>query len=189
MPENSPNTAPPGYQDVSIPLTKIVMSGTLLSVVLLIIPLILFAEVHGVEPLVQVWTHGVDWLIGLAALVLGIAAHELVHAVGWKLAGGLRWRDLSFGIDRKTFSPYCHARVPMRAAAYRIGAVLPAVLTGVVPIAVGLIWAEPMWVLIGAFLFSAAIGDFIVLWVIRGVPAQALVLDHPSNAGCYAQIS
>jgi hypothetical protein len=32
---------------------------------------------------------------------------------------------------------------------------------------------------------AAAGGDWLILWLIRGVKAGSLVEDHPSNAGCY----
>ncbi|MBE0690578.1 MAG: DUF3267 domain-containing protein [Anaerolineae bacterium] len=118
-------------------------------------------------------------------MLVGIVLHEGIHALGWKFFGNLRWRDLRFGVDRKTLSPYCHARVPMSARAYRIGALLPGILTGLLPTVAGIVLEHAFLTAIGAVLLSAAIGDLIVLWVLRTIPPDAHVLDHPSNAGCY----
>jgi hypothetical protein len=37
----------------------------------------------------------------------------------------------------------------------------------------------------GALFVLATGGDLLVLWVIRELPASALVEDHPTRAGCY----
>jgi hypothetical protein len=41
------------------------------------------------------------------------------------------------------------------------------------------------WTVYGVIFLIAAAGDFIVLWVLRGVPGDVLVEDHPTRAGCY----
>ena len=176
---------PPGYRDVSVPLTQIVTQGTILSLVMFAIPILVFGLLHGFDALWLGLFGSVNWLALFVWMIAAIVAHEAVHAVGWKGVGGLRWNDLRFGLDRKTPSPYCHAKAPMTARAYRIGAALPGIVTGVLPWLLGLIWADAGWTLLGAILVSAAIGDLIVLWVLRSVRGDALMLDHPANAGGY----
>ncbi len=179
------HTPPPGYRDVSVPLEEIATKGLLLSLALLAVPVVIFWALHGLDTFWAGMFSSVPFLLFIVWMIAAIIAHEVVHAVGWKVAGGLRWRDLRFGIDRKTLSPYCHAKVPMTAQAYRIGALLPGIVTGLLPTLVGLLWADATWTLFGAILISAAVGDLIVLWVLRSVPGGALVLDHPANAGGY----
>ncbi|MCC6614586.1 MAG: DUF3267 domain-containing protein [Anaerolineae bacterium] len=179
---------PPGYRDVSVPLPQVVLQGTLLSLAILVVPVLIYWLIHGFAAF---WAGlgGVSILSWIAAVVLGVILHEGIHALGWKFFGGLRWRDLRFGVDRSTLSPYCHARVPMSARAYRIGAVLPGILTGLLPTVAGIALGHAFMTAIGAVLLSAAIGDLIVLWVLRTIPPAAHVLDHPSNAGCYVMES
>jgi hypothetical protein len=187
------STQPPdGYTDVSIPLPEVMARVTILSLVLLVVPMLVYIVIYGFD---EFWSGVFDndnflvWLIiFVVTIALAVVAHEGIHAIGWKLFSGLGWDQIKFGIDRKTLSPYCHARAPMRASAYRIGAALPGILLGVVPIIVGLVGASAGWTAFGALLLSAAVGDALVLWVIRDVPADAWVLDHPSNAGCYVKV-
>lgn len=180
----TPANVPSGYRDVSVPLTQVVIQGTLLSLALLALPIILYWGLHGFAAF---WAglSGISFITWIAAILVGIVLHEGIHALGWRTFGNLRWRDLSFGVDRATLSPYCHASVQMTAAAYRIGALLPGILLGLLPAAIGILIAHAFLTAVGAFLLSAAIGDFIVLWVLRTIPGGAHVLDHPSNAGCY----
>jgi hypothetical protein len=62
---------------------------------------------------------------------------------------------------------------------------MPGLLTGVIPSLIALITGNGLLMLFGAAMFAGAVGDAIVLWIIRDVPANAEVLDHPDAVGCY----
>jgi Putative zincin peptidase len=124
---------------------------------------------------------------GLAFLVLmiaGIVAHEGVHALAWSIFGRLPLKRIRFGFQAATLTPYAHALDPMPARAYRLGALMPAIVLGVVPFAVGTLVGSPSPALYGMIFVFAAGGDLLVLRLLHGVDARALVLDHPSRAGC-----
>lgn len=182
----TPSLPPPGYRDVSVPLTQIASSGLGLSIGLFVLPLLPYWALYGFGPF---WgeVFGANWLLLLGLTLVLIVAHEAVHAIGWKFAGQLDWSQLTFGFAWKTLSPYCHSKAPMTAQAYRIGALLPLILTGILPWVIGLVRADAALTFISAIMISAAIGDLMVVWIIRQVQPTALVLDHPSNAGCYVQ--
>lgn len=144
-----------------------------------------------VAPYVLTW--GWDSLaVGLEALgwwlvpviVIGIVFHEVLHAVGWKVGGGLAWSEVKLGFQWKMLMPYAHARVPMTARAYRIGAALPGLVTGALPVLAALALGQPVVLLVGIFFFLAAVGDMMILCAIWRVPAHAQVLDHPTLPGC-----
>lgn len=176
---------PPDAKDVSIPLTKIITSGTILSLLMLVTGILPYLVHWGLPRLLDEAFSLRVLPITVFALFAGLILHEAVHAIGWKYAGNVAWNALSFGIDRKTLSPYTHLNTPITARAYRIGAALPGFVTGVVPALYGGFTGDAVMAAVGAVLFSGAVGDAIVLWVIRDVPPHARVLDHPSNAGCY----
>ena len=184
-------TAPPpeGYKDISVPLPEVLTRMTIWSLVLLALPIVAFIVIYGSSAFWDGLFRDYNLLVAILILIVAIIGHEGIHALGWKIFGELRWDQLRFGIDRKTLSPYCHALAPMKVQAYRIGAVLPGLVTGVLPTVIGLVQANAGLTAFGALMLSAAIGDFLVLWVIREVPADALVLDHPSNAGCYVKVA
>lgn len=120
----------------------------------------------------------------LIALVAGIFLHELLHGIGWKFAGKIAWEDIKFGVHWKLITPYAHCKVPITARAYRVGVVLPALFLGFLPATVGLITGDAWFTILGALFLGAAGGDLLGLWVLRSVPADAKVLDHPTKLGC-----
>ncbi len=172
---------PSKLRDVSIPLKDIASRRLfVLSVVLTVVPLIPHALIWGVGD-----NSRRDYLFGLVAFVMLIVAHEAIHALGWILFAGVPPSAIRFGIAWKTLSPYAHSKVPMLASGYRVGVILPLIFTGILPVVVGTL-ANLGWLTVaGAILISGAIGDLLVLWVIRAVPGTARVIDHPENAGCY----
>ena len=122
--------------------------------------------------------------LGLTLLGLGIVVHELVHAAVWVSAGRGGWSRVRFGWHWKALAPFAHYVDPLPASAYRLGAVAPLVVLGVVPALVGTLTGWGGVAAFGWLLAAGAAGDLAVLWLLRGVPPGALVTDHPSRAGC-----
>lgn len=126
---------------------------------------------------------GIDSLIFLVWIVLGLVVHELVHGVTWLLLLKKGFSHLSFGL--MTGAVYCHIDVPMDKRKYVIGALMPLLLVGVVPWVAAILSGSLTWMLVGAVMISGAIGDIMIVWTLRSEPASTLVYDHPSEVGCY----
>jgi hypothetical protein len=145
-----------------------------------------FLALHGWRPLYAATDAFFNApLVPLLVFVAGVVAHEALHALAWKAASGLPWREIRLGFQWKTLTPYAHARAPMTARAYRVGAATPGVVLGLVPAAVGLATGGGGWMLFGLLFTLAAGGDALILWLLRGVAPGRLVEDHPARAGCY----
>lgn len=144
----------------------------------------LFVAVWGFEPVKEASDILLPWYF-FPLFILGIVAHELIHGLSWKFAAGLPFDKIRFGFQVKTLTPYAHCMVPIQKTAYVVGTVMPAVVLGFVPFFFSLLTGNG-WVLIFGVLFTfAAVGDFLILWLIREVPWRSFVEDHPENAGCY----
>lgn len=116
-------------------------------------------------------------------LLAGIVVHELIHGITWILLIKERFSHLSFGT--MTGAVYCHIDVPMTKRNYVIGALMPGLLTGVVPWLAGIAAGSLLWTLFGALMIGAAMGDIMIVWAIRKETPDTLVYDHPSLGGCY----
>ena len=142
---------------------------------------LLYWLIWGLPSLAAGWQRLGLWIIPL--LLLGIVVHEALHAAGWRLFAGVPWRDITFGIHWKALMPYAHCRVPVPARAYRWAGALPGLLTGLLPVLLALIFGWGGLLILGAILLSSAAGDALIIWALRGVPANARVVDHPSLPG------
>lgn len=118
----------------------------------------------------------------LLCIVLGIAVHELIHGFTWMYATHSSFRHLRFGLLMG--GVYCHIDVPMNKRKYVVGALMPLLLLGIIPYLVSFAIHSLWMMLFGAIFIACAMGDVMIVWVIRHEPADTLVYDHPSEAGC-----
>lgn len=120
----------------------------------------------------------------LPMVVAGIFVHEGIHALTWAFCGGFGLRSVRVGFQWKTMTPFAHSKVPIAAWAYRLGAAMPGLMTGLLPSVVGTLAGMPGLAGFGWFMTFCAGGDVLVLLLLLGVSADALVEDHPTRAGC-----
>jgi hypothetical protein len=163
---------------------------------ILVLMALLYAWVWGLEkPLAQVaaaldqmyssMTNVLVYvLVFLVIFSLGVVVHEFIHGLAWKLAGKRDWKAIQFGFQWSTLTPYAHVREPLPVEAYRLGTLMPCLITGVLPALVGLLAGHVGLLLLGLLFILAAGGDLTILVLIRKVPGGSLVEDHPTRAGC-----
>ena len=121
---------------------------------------IAFHSIHGGMEL-DSWNGIFLWFVLL--MLIGIAVHELIHGITWLVLTHKSFRHLSFG-----FLPggvYC--------------------LLGILPTLVAFCIGSFLWLLLGIVFIVSAAGDIMIVWAIRKEPSDALIYDHPREAGCY----
>ncbi len=123
-------------------------------------------------------------LVLFGALAAGVLVHEALHALAWRASARLPAGSVRLGFNWRALTPYAHCAAPMPARAYRIGAATPGVALGLLPVGVAWVTGSGAWLVFGLFFTLAAGGDALILWLLRGVPPDALVEDHPTRAGC-----
>jgi len=121
----------------------------------------------------------------LITLLAGIILHELIHGLTFLLFCKKGIRSIEFGIMWQYLAPYCHCKEPLAVRSYIIGALMPAIVLGLVPAGIGLITGKLIALVFGMVFLIAAGGDFLIVWLLRGQPKESLVLDHESKVGCY----
>lgn len=127
------------------------------------------------------------WFVAIpATFIAGVVVHELLHGFSFLYLGGASRESVTLiGFQRETATPYSSCSEPLRAGSYRWTVAAPGLVLGALPTAVGLFSGNPWVMFFGTFFLLAASGDAVILWLLRGVPANALVEDHPTRAGCY----
>ncbi|MGJ7031217.1 DUF3267 domain-containing protein [Niabella hirudinis] len=124
-------------------------------------------------------------LIPLLVLVAGIVVHELIHGLTWALFARNGRRSIKYGVLWKYVTPYCHCNEPLEVRHYVLGALMPAVILGILPSIAGIITGNFYVLVTGIFFVMAAAGDFMIIYLLRGEKRSNRVLDHPNEAGCY----
>lgn len=127
------------------------------------------------------WVAGGLWL--LLAYVIAVVAHEALHVLPM-FAFGIRWSDLRFGIRWRDGVVFVHGGKPVSARAYRIILSTPGIVLGVLPALYGIGTGAGWITLFGWLMLVSAVGDWAVLRLIRRLPPDTPVTDHPSEVGC-----
>jgi len=82
-------------------------------------------------------------------------------------------------------TPYAHCKEPLPVRAYILGVIMPFIILGFLP-GIYAIFTGNLQLLIFSFLFSGgAAGDFMILNLIYKENKDNLVLDHPTEGGCF----
>ena len=123
-------------------------------------------------------------LVAMVVFISGIVVHELVHGITWAMFAKRGWKSISFGMIWKMLTPYCHCDEPLKVREYIIGALMPLLVVGVIPMILGLCLQSIFLTFFGAFYVGGAAGDIMIVVLLRHEPAGNMVLDHPSEAGC-----
>ena len=128
------------------------------------------------------WLNILKWTL---IFIVGIAAHELVHGITWAIFAKRGFRSIRFGVMWKMLTPYCHCKEPLKISHYITGAITPFIFVGLLPAVYGIITGSTGWLFFGIFFTVGAIGDFLIIDLLRKENKNDYALDHPSEAGCY----
>jgi hypothetical protein len=171
----------PNKRDLSISMARANFVVIFITIPVVILQFAVFVPVYGMKSLDPTWSP----VALLVAVLLGVIIHELIHGISWVVFGHKPFSAIKFGFQWKTFTPYAHLKEPVEVNAYRIGGFLPGFILGILPYILSLILGDGNLFWFSLIHTSAAAGDWLILWLIRNVPAGTQVEDHPTNAGCY----
>ena len=170
-----------GRKDVSIPMNEAARKSLLIVAPLAVVQAVIFFLLHGLPPIP---TKSSTLTYGLL-LLLGIPVHELIHVAAWAIFSKKSLSVFKLGFQWESLTPYAYCTEPMDIRPYRLGSFAPGFVLGILPWLISLFTGDILLFLFGLLFTTAAGGDFLILWVIRGLKPGTLVEDHPFNAGCY----
>lgn len=168
---------------------EMVVKGTKLN--LMVLGLMLPLGLLSIGPFILIsgfryYIHHINSFLNLnlfVLLFLGILVHEALHGLTWMLLLKKGFKHIKFGFNTHSFSPYTHCNLPMQVWQYRLGGLMPGLLMGIIPIIVSY-FLNSIWLNFVGFLFLwAAGGDIISLIMLRKLPKNTKVIDHPEEMG------
>lgn len=139
---------------------------------------------NGVGGTLPVFSWGI-FLKGTFIFIGGILAHELVHGLTWSFFAKKGFRSIRFGVLWNMLTPYCHCKEPLRIKHYLIGAIMPFIVVGLVPALYAIVVGSVAWLFFGFFYTIGAVGDFLIIHLLRKEKMNDFAQDHPSLPGCW----
>ncbi len=135
------------------------------------------------------WTDG-EGLTGsgillLLGLIVAIVVHELIHGLTWSLFAPRGLRSIKFGIMKKYLNPYCHCSDPLPRNGYLWGALMPGIVTGLIPAIVALAIGSFSLLVFSIIMISMASGDLMIALLALKEDPRCTIYDHPTEGGFY----
>jgi hypothetical protein len=93
----------------------------------------------------------------------GIITHELIHGITWSIFAKKGIKSIKFGVAWKMLTPYCHCKEPLSIKNYTLGAIMPAIILGLLPALVAIVIGHLGLLIFGIFFTMVACGDFLVI--------------------------
>ncbi len=118
-------------------------------------------------------------------VLIGTVIHEFIHGLFWSFFLKNGFKSIKFGVVWKYLTPYCHCKKPMKMKHYRLGAIMPCIILGVIPAVISLFTGSIGMFVFGVFFSLAAGGDLLMIWLLRSENRNDLVQDHPDKIGCF----
>ncbi|MCP1111324.1 hypothetical protein M2145_002757 [Lachnospiraceae bacterium PF1-21] len=116
----------------------------------------------------------------VAAFFISIPVHEVLHGVGWCIAGKVKWSHIHITIDSNM--PLCHCDVPLKGTQYLVGCLFPVVVLGFIPAALSFVFSKTSVILFATLSVIIAGGD--LLLSLRATKhLNDMIIDHPTQAG------
>lgn len=174
-------------REYTIPIESLNKIALLLLLPVAIVLLVPFVLINGFE---AVSLSGLTFkhvaggtLLFIAVFIAGGILHELLHGLTWSLFTNKGLKAISYGIKWEYLTPYCHCNEPLKKWHFMLGATMPFLVLGIVP----LIWAYiggsfKVW-FFGYFFSMAALGDLAAVKLLWKLPSSAKIQDHPSEMG------
>jgi hypothetical protein len=168
-------------RDLSISMAQADLVVLFISIPLVVLQFAGFLLLHGMQALRPSWSTA----LLIIAVLFGVVLHELIHGLSWAIFAKKPFSAVSFGIQWQTLTPYAHLKEPVEVNAYRLGALMPGFILGIMTYISSLIWGNGDLFWFSLIHTCASGGDWLILWLLRHVKSAAQVEDHPTNAGCY----
>lgn len=132
----------------------------------------------GLSPVLQA-------VIVFGTIIIGVILHEAIHGLTWARYASNGHRAIRYGFMLKMLTPYCHCTEPLQVRHYITGALMPAIVLGLLPALISIITGQFFLLVLGIFFTMVATGDFMVANLLRREKMDDYAQDHPSEAGCY----
>lgn len=167
-------------EKLTIDLVKANVYGILLAIPTIIIFAVPYYFIWGSFKGSSIW-----YIAILIGLLPGIVLHELIHGITWAHYAEDGFKSIKFGIKWKLLTPYCHCQEPLTVRRYMLGAAMPGIVLGIAPALLAVLIGSAPLLWFGIFFTIPAVGDFMMINLLKNENGDDLVQDHPDEVGCF----
>lgn len=129
-------------------------------------------------------------IIGIiVAMIILTVVHEKIHGCFWSIGAENGAKDIEFGFQKETLTPYCTCASPLSKSNYIIGSMMPMTILGVGLGIVSIFTNFLPLLVVAVFQTIGGAGDILIscMLLFRKTKGKNVVLlDHPTKIGLVA---
>ena len=125
----------------------------------------------------------------IVAMIILTVVHEKIHGWFWSIGAENGAKDIEFGFQKETLTPYCTCASPLSKSVYIIGSMMPMTILGVGLGIVSIFTNFLPLLVVAVFQTIGGAGDILIscMLLIRKTKGKDVVLlDHPTKIGLVA---
>ena len=125
----------------------------------------------------------------LAASIVLTVVHEKIHGWFWTIGAENGKKDIEFGFQKETFTPYCTCTSPLTKSMYILGSMMPMTILGVVLGIVSIFVGSFILLAISVIQIIGGAGDILITAMLlfhKTKGKDVVLLDHPTKIGLVA---
>lgn len=125
------------------------------------------------------------WVPTLFVLIciVGVILHEAIHAFFFSFYLPSNLQGVRFGFNKEHGIPFVHIKEPISVHGFRVGAVMPLIILGIIPATLGLYLGYISLTAFGALFIISASGDLLLIARTRGLPSKQRIKDLTDQIG------
>jgi len=136
-------------------------------IVTFIASLQLFEAIWNRDALAELSSQPGGWLGAIGIVVCSAVVHELLHAIGWRVFARVPWSSIAVRPTWSVMGLAVRSDAPVSTRARRAVTLLPALLLGIVPMAIALATGNGLLLLWSLFFFFECFADLTALLATR----------------------
>ena len=124
-------------------------------------------------------------IIIVATLALAVV-HEKIHGWFWSIGAENGSKDIEFGFQKETLTPYCTCRSPLSKKIYILGSMMPMTILGIVLGIVAVFTGSLTLLAVAALQTMGGAGDILIscmLLTYKTAGKDIILIDHPTKIG------
>lgn len=191
--ENEKKILAKGYKrhDLIISVLKANVVGLLLTLPFIAVVVLGFILKNGVPDFDTVLRENtvlyfVSMGIIVAASIALAVVHEKIHGWFWSIGAEHGSKDIEFGFQKETLTPYCTCKSPLSKSIYILGSMMPMTILGIVLGIVSIFIGNVVVLIIAALQIMGGSGDILIscmLLFYKTSGKDIILLDHPTKIG------
>ena len=125
----------------------------------------------------------------IAASIVLTVVHEKIHGWFWTIGAENGKKDIEFGFQKETLTPYCTCTSPLTKSMYILGSMRPMTILGVVLGVVSIFIGNFILLAISVIQIIGGAGDILITAMLlfhKTKGKDVVLLDHPTKIGLVA---